>query len=130
MLYLGESPSRDAQRRSLDRQRQDARPEDADDALPGRLHGIAWDERTPQPIPLELAQVGQHFLLTRLRLGKPLLGAGALANGVTRAGSGAAATIHTSASITNHSKFHTLALGRKRALAGRVELSPGRTRSL
>jgi hypothetical protein len=94
MLNLRYAAGRHAQRRGLDRQRQDPRPKHADDPLPGCLHCIPWDQRSPQPIPLELAQVGQHFLLPRLGLGKPFLGAGAFAGRPAGSRPCTSATVH------------------------------------
>jgi hypothetical protein len=94
MLYLRYPAGRNAKRRGLDRKRQDPRAEHADDRLPGRLHRVARDQRAAQPVALELAQVGQHLLLARLRLGKPLLGAGARTTGSACSRSGSAAAVH------------------------------------
>jgi len=94
MLYLGDPAGRHAQRRGLDRERENARPEHADDALPRRHDCIARDQRPTQPVALEFAKVGEHLLLARLRLGKSLLYAGARTTGCAGAWSGTAAAVH------------------------------------
>jgi hypothetical protein len=94
MLDLRYAAGRNAQRRGLDRQRQDPRPEYREHALPRRHDRIARDQRAAQPVALQLAQIGQHLLLARLRLGKPLLGAGARTTGSASAWSSPAATVH------------------------------------
>jgi len=94
MLDLRYAACCNAQRRGLDRQRQDPRPEYREHTLPRRHDRLARDQRAAQPVALQLAQVGQHLLLARLRLGEPLLGAGARTTGSACAWPGSTSTVH------------------------------------
>jgi hypothetical protein len=94
MLNLRYSTSGNAQGGGLDRQRQDPRAKYAGNLLPGCQHRLAWHQRPPQPIALELAQVGKHLLLPRFGFGKTLLGAGAFAGRPAGSRPCTAATVH------------------------------------
>jgi hypothetical protein len=105
MLYARQLTRGHDQRRGLDRQGEQARAQHRERRLPGREDGLARYEDAAQPVALQLAEVGEHLLLARLGLGKPLLGAGTRSLGCAGSGPCAAATVHTLAGILCQTPF-------------------------